>query len=123
VVQSGDDTRTLLLIPKRVLASGVTRVLAPGTEEMKCPPISAGNGPGRTDSKMLKSKNSKMVALLVAHSTNFIIPTFIYRVGQNAGHRLMAIIVSNLNLFTIFFHSEMGIKNPTAPGICCYTTL
>ena len=83
MVHSGDDTRTLLLIPKRVLASGVTRVLAPGAEEMKCPPpISAGNVPGRTDSKMLKSKNSKMVALLVAHSTNFIIPTFIYRVRQ-----------------------------------------
>ena len=57
MVQSGDDTRTLLLIPKRVLASGVTRVLAPGAEEMKCPPlISAGNGPGRTGSKMLKKQ-------------------------------------------------------------------
>jgi len=45
---------------------------------------------------------------------------YTYRVGQKRGRRLMALILSNLNRFTILF---TDIKHHTAPCIYCYTTL
>jgi len=49
---------------------------------------------------------------------------------KNWVHKLMAIVLSNLNRFT-FFHTKIPWKicgnlvteNPTAPRICCHTTL
>jgi len=49
---------------------------------------------------------------------------------KKRGHRLMTIILSNLNRFNFFSLEDFlvnlqlnGYYNPTAPCICCYTTL
>ena len=46
-----------------------------------------------------------------------------YRVAKKRGHRLMTIFLPSLNRFKEFFHWILDTKNPTAPCICCYTTL
>jgi len=43
--------------------------------------------------------------------------------AKKRGHRLMTIFLPSLNRFKEFFHWILDTKNPTAPCICCYTTL